>query len=66
MSLSDSNMKTTTSPTKRFQFTMIVDQVLKFFASSQRAQDKPMKPNSLIVLPSISVTTPEGKTSVVE
>ncbi|CAF1332032.1 unnamed protein product [Adineta ricciae] len=66
MSLSDSNAKTSLPPAKRFQITVLMHQIVKFFGSSHNPQEKPVTAENCIVLPSISVTNPDGQTIVVE
>ncbi len=87
MRQSESPMKTTPSTTKRFHLNVLVNQVMKFFASSNHSREENSKPKNGIhlliihilyiisfsflqylayVLPSISVTSPEGQTTAVE
>ncbi|CAF1318785.1 unnamed protein product [Adineta ricciae] len=66
MSLSDSNAKTSLPPAKRFQIAVFIHQIAKFFGSSHNPQEKPDKAENCTVLPSISVTNPDGQTIVVE
>ncbi|CAF3182206.1 unnamed protein product [Rotaria socialis] len=57
---------TTTTTKKKLRLRAMVNQVYKLFVSSTNAQQANEKAKKGLVLPSISVTSPDGETTAVE
>jgi len=82
MPQSESTLKTSAPTTKRSHISTIVNQVIKIFVPSKHTQEASPNPKNcmyflilyfhyyfqylVFVLPSISVTTPEGQTIAVD
>ncbi|CAF1282525.1 unnamed protein product [Rotaria sordida] len=66
MSESRSTTKTSTTAKKRFHLGMIFNQVAKLFVPANNNQEEKPKPKKFFVLPSISITSPDGETTPVE
>ncbi|CAF1204093.1 unnamed protein product [Rotaria sp. Silwood1] len=66
MSQSESTVKTASTTKKRFHIGMMLNQVFKLFIPSNNTQEENSKAKNVADLPAISVTSPDGQTTMVE